>query len=270
MTIDEVDAEPKGHMDLVRCIAFSKDGSLVASGLYHKTVRIWNVTTCEVEAELKGHTDLVISVAFSQDGSQVVSGSLDQTVWIWNTITGELKAELQGHTGWVMSVAFSQDGSQVVSGSEDKTVRIWNATTGEVEAELKGHRGMVVYVAFSQDGSQVVPGSDYETVQICNTVTGKLQSLTTTTTLLDTSVINNVGLGKEGCHINISYPEQPAFSIHGPLSISDDRQWILGACHDCWIPSYYCDFISSSFSGDRVCFGYTSGDVIIFDMKVAP
>jgi WD40 repeat protein len=237
------------------------------SGSYDNTVRIWNATTGEVEAELKGHTGSVRSVAFAQDGSRVVSGSNDKTVRIWNATTGEVEAELKGHTDSVMSVAFAQDGSRVVSGSYDKTVRIWNATTGEVEAELKGHTDLVTSVAFAQDGSRVVSGSNDNTVRIWNTATGESQLMTASTiTLPDASIVHNEGYGD----FHISYPEQPTLSIHAPLSISDDGKWIVGALRDCWIPSYDRDFISSSFSGNRACFGYHSGRVIIFDMKAAP
>ena len=126
---------------------------------------------------------------------------------------------------------------------------------------------MVKSVAFSQDGSQVVFGSYDNSVWIWNTVTCELQLMTTATnTLPDTTVVRDAGEG----NFHVSYSEdQNTLSIHSPLSISDDCQWIVGALHDCWIPSHYCGFISSSNSSDRVCFGYSSGNVIIFDMKVA-
>ena len=268
-TTGEVEAKLKGHTSWVMSVAFSQDGSRVVSGSRDGTVRIWNTTTSEAEAELKGHTDWVMSVAFSQDGSSVVSGSHDNTARIWNITTGEVKAELKGHTNSVRSIAFTKDGSRVVSGSNDKTVRIWNMTTGEVEIELKGHTNVVRSVAFSQDGSQVVSGSHDKTVRIWNTVTGRSQLMTTTlVTLPDASIIQNAGEGD----FRISYPDQLTLSIHGPLSISYDCQWIVGALHDCWIPTRidFNKFSSSSFSGDRVCFGTSSGNVIIFDMKVAP
>ena len=176
---------------------------------------------------------------------------------------GEVESELKGHTDCVMSVAFSHDGSQVVSGSDDMTVRIWNVMTGEIEARLEGHRDMVMSVAFSYDGSQVVSGSEDKTVWIWNTLTGEFQLMTTTiVTLPDASVVQNAG---RGC-FHISYPEQPTLGMHGPLSISDDRQWIVGALYDYWIPSHNREFLGSSFFGDRV-FMYYSDNVVIFDMK---
>ena len=142
-------------------------------------------------------------------------------------------------------------------------------TTGELEAELKSLIASVWSVAFSQDSSQVVyvlMGPDVKATQIWNTVTGKLQTMTTTTiTLPDASIVQRVG--KE--HFHISYPEQTIPNTHGPLSISDDCQWIVGTHHDCWIPSHNRNFISSSISGDRVCLGYPSGNMIILDIKVS-
>ena len=155
-------------------------------------------------------------------------------------ITGKVEAELEGHMGPVNSVVFSQDGSRVVSGSDDKTVRIWNV-------------------------SQVASGSDDKIVPFCKTVRSEMQLLSTPITLPDTSIIHGKGKGD----FHISYPEQRTLSIHGPLSISDDCQWIEGALYDCCILPHNQNFTSSSISDDRVCLGYGSGNLIIFDMNVA-
>ena len=120
-------------------------------------------------------------------------------------------------------------------------------------------------VAFSQGGNRVVSGSDDMTVWIWNTVTDQSQLMTTTTiTLPDASVVHKIGEG----NFHISFPEQHTLSIHGPLSISDNCQWIVGVLHDCWIPSHNREISSASIFGDRVCFGCSSGKVIILDMNV--
>ena len=141
--------------------------------------------------------------------------------------------------------------------------------TGEVEAELKGEDNIMYIVdsaEFSQNGSQVVFVLYNSSVHIWNTVTGELQIMTTmTTTLPDGSIVCRVGER----NFHMFYPEQSTLSTHGPLSISDDCQWIVGALYDCWIPSHNQNFLSSSISGDKACLGYESGNVIIFDMKVA-
>ncbi|THU79671.1 hypothetical protein K435DRAFT_810519 [Dendrothele bispora CBS 962.96] len=137
----------------VMAVAFSPDGSQLASGSEDHTVQIWNTATGQEEAKLGGHTAKVWSVAFSPDGNRLASGSEDHTVRIWNTATGQEEAKLEGHTALVC---------QLASGSEDRTVWIWNTATGQAEAKLEGHTAWVL----SQDS----------TVWIWDTATGQKES----------------------------------------------------------------------------------------------
>jgi WD40 repeat protein len=150
----------EGHSDSVMSVAFSPDGSKVASGSYDRTVRVWNVVTGQAEQTLEGHSDSVMSVAFSPDGSKVASGSYDRTVRVWNVVTGQAEQTLEGHWRSVTSVAFSPDGSKVASGSRDDTVRVWNVATGQAEQTLETGCRSVSSVAFSPDGSKVMSESD--------------------------------------------------------------------------------------------------------------
>ena len=115
----------------VNSVAFSPDGSRIASGSDDTNVRVWNAASGECVAKLEGHSDDVTSVAFSPDGSRIASGSLDEAVRVWDAATGECVVKLEGHSRAVTSVAFSPDGSRIASGSGDKTVRVWNRLTGE-------------------------------------------------------------------------------------------------------------------------------------------
>jgi WD40 repeat protein len=67
---------------------FSNDGTLIASGSYDKTVKIWNVATGEEQRTVEGHRNSVSSVVFSKDGTLIASASDDKTVKIWNVATG--------------------------------------------------------------------------------------------------------------------------------------------------------------------------------------
>ena len=79
----------EGHTSSVRAVAFSADGSLLASTSDDRTVRLWNPSTGQEVQKLAGHTDWVRAVAFSADGSLLASASADQTVRLWNPSTGQ-------------------------------------------------------------------------------------------------------------------------------------------------------------------------------------
>ena len=78
----------EGHTNRVSSVAFSPDGTTLASGSFDNTIRLWDVATGNQISPLRGHTGPVLSVAFSPDGKTLVSGSEDRTVRIWDA-TGD-------------------------------------------------------------------------------------------------------------------------------------------------------------------------------------
>ncbi|MEV5646362.1 hypothetical protein AB0L67_40800, partial [Streptomyces flaveolus] len=73
-----------GHIGDVSAVAFSPDGTLLATGGGDKTVRLWDPVTPEpVGKPLTGHADYVFWVAFSPDGALLATASQDKTVQLW-------------------------------------------------------------------------------------------------------------------------------------------------------------------------------------------
>jgi len=164
-----------GHADSVNSVAFSPDGSLIASGSWDATIKLWRVLDGALVRTLMGHLGGVYSVAFSPDGSLLASGGRDSTVKLWRVSDGALVRVLTGHTNEVYSVTFSPDGSLLASGSGDGTIRLWRVSNGTL---VRTFQSGSYSVAFSPDGSLIVSGG-YGTIELWRVSDGALVRILT-------------------------------------------------------------------------------------------
>ena len=87
------------HSDYVRCVAWSSDGSKIASGS-DLSINIWDGSTFAPIAASKVE-GRVLSVAFTPDSSRFVSGGFHGSIKLWDVQGLSLirKYNYEGHQG---------------------------------------------------------------------------------------------------------------------------------------------------------------------------
>jgi WD40 repeat protein len=163
------------HLSGVGALAYSLDGSRLATCGGDKLVKVWKVPDAgspTVVSELRGHANPVSSVAFSHDSRLLASAGGDLIVKVWDVQNGTELRSLRGHADWVASVAFGADSRFVLSAGVDKTVKIWELSNEETVPPV-GHTRRLNTVAVSADGKLIASGSDDRTIKVWDAESGQ-------------------------------------------------------------------------------------------------
>jgi WD40 repeat protein len=164
-----------GHDNFDNCIAFSPDGTLLASVSERSTsaVTIWDVKTGQDLGNLMGYDHPFMSVTFQKDGRLRAAAGSNQTLQLWDLVGGGLRT-LNGHNDLVDSANFSADGRMLASLSGDGAVKVWDVETGRASPVAPRIDNSNPFV-LSPDGRLLatVTGNDKNIVKLWDVASGR-------------------------------------------------------------------------------------------------
>ena len=122
----------EGHTRGVLAIAFTPDGTRLATGGLDETIRVWDVQTGQPRLTLGGLGNCAEALAFSRDGRMLAwSGRSDGLVSLHDTTTGAEVVRLIGHGAVVRGIAFAPDGTGAATSGADRTIKLWDVPAFE-------------------------------------------------------------------------------------------------------------------------------------------
>ncbi|XP_027362217.1 protein JINGUBANG [Abrus precatorius] len=163
------------HVDTVSALALSKDGFLLYSASWDRTLKIWRTSDFKcLESVRNAHEDAINALVLSSDGV-VYTGSADKKIKMWKKNEGEKKHSLVGtlekHKSAVNALALNSDGSVLYSGACDRSILVWendddnnNNNNMVLVGALRGHTKAILCLVVVTD--LVCSGSADNSVRI--------------------------------------------------------------------------------------------------------
>ena len=155
------------HQSAILALAYSEDGTRLASASSDGTAKIWDTTTDEELFTLNVWEEEGMGIlALSPDGTRLAASSNDRNIRVWDMVTGGLLFSLKGHADTVSAISFRLDGDQLATASLDKTVILWDVKNGERLYVLSKLPDSATQLALSPDSKYLATSSSEGIVRV--------------------------------------------------------------------------------------------------------
>ncbi|MGH9401274.1 MAG: hypothetical protein ACRD2P_04110 [Terriglobia bacterium] len=169
--------DEKAPRSSLSALAFSRDGTLLATGGSDRTVRVWDAASGAIKFKLFHHGYPVTSIAFSPDGTRLAAVSLDGAVSVWG-VGSQQQLNTFSTVSWPSAVSLSPDARFLVAATANGEALVWDAQSGkELTSPLAGHHGAVTGATFSVDAKLLATANDDGTVIVWDGKTGRPRPL---------------------------------------------------------------------------------------------
>jgi WD40 repeat protein/serine/threonine protein kinase/tetratricopeptide (TPR) repeat protein len=150
----------RGHSNIVHPLAFSPDGSTLATGDHDGIVKLWDLTNGKEQASFQADTGRLWGIAFSGDGKTLATAGDERLLKLWDVSSRRQKTAFPApdRLRWV---AFSPDDKTLLySAMGGENPKMLDIATGTEPAKLPGRPDGegVLAAAFSHDGKTIAAG----------------------------------------------------------------------------------------------------------------
>jgi len=172
----------KGHSAPAGFLAFSHDGTRLASATYSATVKFWRLNSAtETHTFLAEDPHTMHQVAISPDFNTIAVGT-HSAIQLWDAATATKLHEFPVQRQYpslpeakymsAAPVSFSPNSRILAGESAEGVVGLWDVVTGAELHTLKGSHSIFA-IAFSRDGKMLATGGFFDDVRIWNVITGE-------------------------------------------------------------------------------------------------
>jgi len=157
-TVNEVNnghgSSPGSGLSSVTDVAFSHNGTYIASSSKDDYVMIWNASSSGKFTEVDLNRD-VLSICWSPDDTEIAAGLSNGTIVIFKTSNPADRYWLKGYNGRVNDLSWNEIRDELASGASDPNAKIWDLTTKVERVNISNHVNSVYAVHWNPSGSYV-------------------------------------------------------------------------------------------------------------------